>query len=214
MARRTARRGSGDRVLESRHLVGLFLGVVLLCAVFFSLGYVMGRSQYGGLVHAAYSPERDISPASLTEKVKQVETPVAPPAGEWDFYSNKNNNHLDPAPEEASPAPAIQPATDNSPAPSSRAENPPARVSLQPVRTAPTKMLTGAIVLQVAAVTRQGDALSMAEALQRKKIPAFVVPPSTDHFYRVQVGPYRDERAADAAKAALDHAGFKAIIKR
>ena len=75
-------------------------------------------------------------------------------------------------------------------------------------------MLTGAIVLQVAAVTRQGDALSMAEALQRKKIPAFVVPPSSDHFYRVQVGPYRDERAADAARAALDHAGFKAIIKR
>jgi cell division protein FtsN len=54
----------------------------------------------------------------------------------------------------------------------------------------------------------------MAEALQRKKIPAFVVAPSTDHFYRVQVGPYHDERAADAAKAALDHAGFKAIIKR
>ena len=26
----------GDRVLESRHLVGLFLGVVLLCGVFFT----------------------------------------------------------------------------------------------------------------------------------------------------------------------------------
>ena len=48
-----ARRGGGDRVLESRHLVGLFLGVVLLCGVFFTLGYVMGRTQYGGAVHAA-----------------------------------------------------------------------------------------------------------------------------------------------------------------
>src|SRR5271157_492447 len=101
MARRTARRGSGDRVLESRHLVGLFLGVVLLCAVFFSLGYVMGRSQYGFLVHAAYSPERDISQASLTEKLKPQEAPAAPPAGEWDFYSAKNNNHLDTPPEDA-----------------------------------------------------------------------------------------------------------------
>ena len=61
MARRTARRGSGDRVLESRHLIGLFLGVVLLCAVFFTLGYVMGRSQYAALVHAAYMPGRDIT---------------------------------------------------------------------------------------------------------------------------------------------------------
>ena len=34
-------------MLESRHLVGLFLGVVLLCGVFFTLGYVMGKTQYG-----------------------------------------------------------------------------------------------------------------------------------------------------------------------
>jgi cell division septation protein DedD len=75
-------------------------------------------------------------------------------------------------------------------------------------------MLAGSIVLQVAAVTQQGDALSVADALQRKRFPAFVVPPSADHFYRVQVGPYRDEKGADTARAALDHAGFKAIVKR
>ena len=48
----SSKRG-GDRVLESRHLVSLFLGVVLLCGVFFTLGYVMGHNQYGGPVHAA-----------------------------------------------------------------------------------------------------------------------------------------------------------------
>ena len=48
----SGKRGGGDRVLESRHLVGLFLGVVLLCGVFFTLGYVMGRNQFGGSVHA------------------------------------------------------------------------------------------------------------------------------------------------------------------
>jgi DedD protein len=214
MARRNARRGSGDRVLESRHLVGLFLGVVLLCAVFFSLGYVMGKSQYSGLVHAAYSPENAMAPASIKERVKPEETPAAAPPGEWDFYSNKTNNHLEPA---RKPVPAAVSATpqmeDSQPAP------PPAqtrlsRVSLQPVRSGPAKMLTGSIVLQVAAVTRQGDALSIADALQRKKFPAFVLAPSADHFYRVQVGPYHDEHAADNARAALDHAGFKAIIKR
>ncbi len=52
------RRGGADRVLESRHLVGLFLGVVLLCGVFFTLGYVMGKTQYGGLVHAAEALSR------------------------------------------------------------------------------------------------------------------------------------------------------------
>jgi cell division septation protein DedD len=194
--------------------VGLFLGVVLLCAVFFSLGYVMGRSQYAGLVHAAYIPEHSISPAALTKRIAPQETLAAPPSGEWDFYSNKNNNHLDPAPKEASPGSAAQPATDNSPAFSLPEQSRLAHVSLQPARSGPLKMLTGSIVLQIAALTRQGDALSMADALQQKKFPAFVVAPSTDHLYRVQVGPYPDERAADNAKAALDHAGFKAIIKR
>src|SRR5580692_3080257 len=100
MARRSGRRGSGDRVLESQHLVGLFVGVVLLCAVFFSLGYVMGKSQYGGSVHAAYLPERSVVPVSLPdkekEKVKRNEPPP-PDGGEWDFYANKSNNQMEPA---------------------------------------------------------------------------------------------------------------------
>src|SRR5271154_844909 len=101
MARRSGRRGSGDRVLESRHLVGLFVGVVLLCAVFFSLGYVMGKSQYGGSVHAAYLPPHTVVPVS-TEKVKVKQDPSVPPGGgEWDFYANKGDDHLEPA----SPAP-------------------------------------------------------------------------------------------------------------
>jgi cell division septation protein DedD len=191
----------------------LFLGVVLLCAVFFSLGYVMGKSQYSGLVHAAYSPENAMAPASIKERVQPEETPAAAPPGEWDFYSNKTNNHLEPAPKPVQAAVSATQQTDNSqPAPPAQTRL--SRVSLQPVRSGPVKMLAGSIVLQVAAVTRQGDALSIADALQRKKFPAFVLAPSADHFYRVQVGPYHDEHAADNARAALDHAGFKAIIKR
>lgn len=75
-------------------------------------------------------------------------------------------------------------------------------------------MLKGSVVLQIAALTHQSDALAMADALQQKQFPSFVVTPSSDNFYRVQVGPYPDERAAESARAALDRAGFKAIIKR
>ena len=56
--------GGGDRVLESRHLVGLFLGVVLLCGVFFTLGYVMGRNQFGGPVHAEDKRIRETPPSA------------------------------------------------------------------------------------------------------------------------------------------------------
>lgn len=75
-------------------------------------------------------------------------------------------------------------------------------------------MSKSSVVLQVAALTHQGDALAMADALQQKRFPAFVVAPTSDKFYRVQVGPYADAKAAESAKGALDRAGFKAIIKR
>src|SRR6202044_2331957 len=97
----SGKRGGGDRVLESRHLVGLFLGVVLLCGVFFTLGYVMGRNQYGGSVHGAEALSRTVPSASSKSKEGDPQ-----PAGEWDFYGNKKDtNHLDPAsPAAKSPA--------------------------------------------------------------------------------------------------------------
>src|ERR1700731_1390181 len=101
-----ARRGGGDRVLESRHLVGLFLSVVLLCGVFFTLGYVMGRTQYSGSVHASDTSLKSTPPPTAKTKDKDVEPPAAPPPGEWDFYANNaNNNHLDPAPKSSPSTP-------------------------------------------------------------------------------------------------------------
>src|SRR5579862_7894828 len=93
MAGRGQRGGAGgDRVLESRHLVGLFLGVVLLCGVFFTLGYVMGRNQFGGSVHAESVSN---TPAS-SGKSKGAEQ-SAPTTPDWDFYDkNKDTNHLEP----------------------------------------------------------------------------------------------------------------------
>src|ERR1700690_3586722 len=102
------KRGGGDRVLESRHLVGLFLGVVLLCGVFFTLGYVMGRTQYAGAVHASDAPTGTLSPRSSAPKSKAADVPASPPPAEWDFYSKKDNNHLEPVarnPASVSPAP-------------------------------------------------------------------------------------------------------------
>src|SRR5215472_277183 len=46
------KRGAGDRVLESKHVIGLFLLMLVFSGVFFSLGYVMGRNQYSGQVAA------------------------------------------------------------------------------------------------------------------------------------------------------------------
>lgn len=207
------RRGGAERVLESRHLVGLFLGVVLLCGVFFTLGYVMGKTQYGGLVHAAEALSRTSSERA-SEKPSPAE-PAAEPApanGEWDFYSkNNNDDRLQPATKPAASAAhdSGESAALVKTAPSAVAKAVPASARFDAPR-----MSKGSVVLQVAALTHQGDALAMADALQQKRFPAFVVAPTSDNFYRVQVGPYPDAKAAESAKNALDRAGFKAIIKR
>ena len=69
------KRGAGERVLESKHVIGLFLLMLLFSGVFFTLGYVMGRNQYDGQVSAATTnartPEREpVVPAKAGTRVE------------------------------------------------------------------------------------------------------------------------------------------------
>jgi DedD protein len=226
MAGGSGKRGGADRVLESRHLVGLFLGVVLLCSVFFTLGYVMGRTQFSGPVLAETFGRPSSAPAPAPKAKEKDAQPPAPVPGEWDFYAKKDDSRTEPPPPKhhsnptnAAPIPAV--ATKSASAPPAAAAKPVAApaastpaASKQAARYQPPKMGKGAIVVQVAALARQSDALHMADVIQEKQIPAFVVTPASDNFYRVQVGPYTDEKSAEVAKRALEQLGFKPIIKR
>ena len=97
MASGHSKRGGGDRVLESRHLIGLFLGVVLLCCVFFTLGYVMGKTQYGNAPVEAASIDK--TPQAVTPRGAQRAAP-SQASPEWDFYARKKTAEvpLKPAP--------------------------------------------------------------------------------------------------------------------
>ena len=192
-------------MLESRHLVGLFLGVVLLCCVFFTLGYVMGRTQYAGSVHAAITPSKGPAPSPAASAAQQKPAPVAAPApapGEWDFYPKKGADAATPSvPVTPHPNQAIA-ETKSPPAPSKA-----------PARFRPPQIPHGATILQLAALTRESDAMALADALQQKRFPAFVITPTADNLYRVQVGPYADTQSADLAKRSLEREGFKVIVK-
>lgn len=72
----------------------------------------------------------------------------------------------------------------------------------------------GAILLQVAALPGEQEALALAETLQQRQFPAFVLMPRADHYYRVQIGPYPDAESARLARRRLEKDGFKAILKR
>lgn len=203
--------GSGEPVLESRHVVGMFVAVVVLCGVFFALGYVMGKTQFDASLRAA--AEKPIAAPS------RVDTSAggAAPAGEWNASpapaASKPAETSSPAPEPVAPAAKPETPAPRATAHAARPAAAPAKSARGPLEKNPSVPQGGA-VLQVAALRSQADALALAEALQQKEYPAYVLTPATGNLYRVQVGPYASAKAADAAKRALEREGFKTILKR
>lgn len=226
------RKSAGERVLEGKHVIGLFLLMLLFSGVFFTLGYVMGRNQYDGQVRAATTgsgtPDTIVSTKnnvaakkpSPTEPLENESDPAtASNKSDWEFYNNstpaKREPHLDPAPKSSSNTPAAKsvntraPVEPPTPAPVATPVTITAKSS-KPAAAVPSSS-SSMILLQVAAVSRQDDALSIASSLQKKRFPATVLAPQKDKFYRVQVGPYKDQKSADGAKKGLEGAGFKAF---
>lgn len=219
------KRGASDRVLESKHVIGLFLLMLLFSGVFFSLGYVMGRNQYDGQVRAAtnatgkadplYEPRNAGAPKKIGEEAAATDsdpsTDSSSPA--WTFPSTNSASNVDPHLD--APAPR---ATDATPKPSSsksKAQTQPVSIRT-PGKNGKSPLVTplipsGSYVIQVAALLRQDDAVSIANGLQRKHYAVYVQAPQKDKYYRVQVGPFKDQKSADAAKKGLEGEGFKAF---
>jgi len=266
MARGSNTNVSGDVVLESRHLMGLFVLMVVIFGVVFVLGYELGRNQTGNKVKAADVQAGDAdSPRPLpnADTLDANAPNKKSPAGEG-FNKPAPSNQppttvTDPGktktppvtvtPPKTTPAPVVttpskvQPASKTAPPATSAAvkKTPPAsapapnKTAIPPSRnsggtkTQPGNVPAdsksqgaslnapliprGAYLIQVAALTKETDALEMAEALQQRKFPAFVVPTGADKFYHVQVGPYPDQKSAETARRALESAGFKTLIK-
>ena len=215
MASGGRRGGAGERVLESRHVIGLFMLMLLFSGVFFTLGYVMGRNQYDGQVRAASNP-RVPQPTPVTPKsepaakrsneARRDSDPAtdinSQPNSDWSFYNSGKSSSPDDNLKPAWSAPAASPRTVSA---SPKGKN--GKAGAAPA------IPSNSYTLQVAALRRESDAMSLASHLQRKKFPAFVVSPQGDKYYRVQVGPYADQKSADAARKGLEGAGFKAIVK-
>ena len=205
-------------VLESRHLIGLFLLIVVISGIVFTLGYILGRSQYNVQVRAAAENKQgaraDAGPAlpkpgNSSAKAPTASVPGAPASSDWDFYRAAGSKPAAGQLAKSGKAVAIANRAAAATPPSER----PAVAKTKPFLTPPL-VPRGAIVLQVAALTREADALALAESLQKKKFPAFILTPGADHYYRVQVGPYADAQSANTAKRGLENQGFKAIVKR
>ena len=215
-------------MLESRHVIGLFMLMLLFSGVFFTLGYVMGRNEIDGPVRAATDFFTKPSSSVLPKKevfTKRAGNPAAaptptdtpaPPNSDWEFYhagdSKKPEDRLKPAISASAPASAPAPARKSAPM-LVKTTAPPKTAGGSAKSQSTPRIPSGAYTLQVSALTKESDALELASRLQKKKFPAFVLSPQGDKYYRVQVGPYVDPKAAEAARKGLEDAGFKPIVK-
>ena len=225
MASSGNRGSAGERVLESRHVIGLFMAVVVLSGLFFSLGYFMGRNQAAGSVAANLRDKPPVPSAANPVVISKKNNKTAPADApgetsrpqnsEWEFYHagdrKKPEDHLKPAAATQTPTPAVAKNTEPVVV---KTKAVPSKTSAASSKNAGAKQSSGGpYVLQVAALNKDADALDLAKKLQQRKFPAFVLPAKTDKYYRVQVGPYSDPQAAEAARQGLEGAGFKAFVK-
>ncbi len=206
-------------MLEGRHVIGLFMLMLLFSGLFFTLGYVMGRdgqvraaTNLRGFNDSGVQPKPEVA-AKPSNKKPAAEPPAdaAPANSDWEFYhageSNKTDDRLKPV---ASPS-ITPPATSAVGKSSKPAKQQPSAIS-KTIGVAPPSA-AGGTNLQVAALTKESDAMALANSLRKKNFPTFVQSPQGDKYYHVLVGPYADQKAVDNARKGLEVAGFKAIVK-
>ena len=221
--------------IDYRHLAFFFLGAVCVCAVFFALGFVVGRAQ--AFETALKDPEDPKStangaigaspaPGTLAVAGKEEPHPVAEAAGkaeganheppradyrkDLDFYSAVKEQKADQNfhPESPKPNKTVASAKKSKGDSDSQVESTSARNG---------GSRAAVVSLQVAALKSSAEADRLAKTLKSKGYPVFIVNPTKDDatkLIRVQIGPYTSEAEATKVKARLGTDGYTAISKR
>jgi DedD protein len=187
--------------LGTGRMLALFFTFVLVCAVFFAIGFSLGRKTSVVSANVLSSPVG--APAAVVRPSAAKANPPLPAAQSTDFsfYKSVASNTTD---------------ADLKPQNEDTRQQPPASAESQktPIPAA-SPAANGGYFVQVAAVSRQEDAESLVEALKKKQYPAFAANNSSaDKFYHVQVGPYADLKDAEAMRARLVADGYNPILKK
>jgi DedD protein len=192
----TATSQDTEITLGTGKMLALFFGLVAVCAVFFGMGFSLGRSSVR--IASPDFPAATSTPAAGLRPTAIRNASTTPPA-DMTFYKtvqSKDSNNQAP-PQDASPA-----------APEAASASPVA--AIDPAAPPPSN----AYYVQVAAVSKAEDAEALVDALKKKQYPAFSTNTPTDKLIHVQVGPYADIKDAEGMRAKLVSDGYNPILKR
>jgi DedD protein len=212
LAQAEARRSQPDRefTLSTGTLLGIFFGLVLVCALFFVFGYTVGRRSSSDAGQVALASGVASSPMNV----------IAPSQAKPSAAS---------APAQAAAAPETDPATtnadgagDTSAAPATKETssdgNAATVTALAPV-TAAGFASGGAVaepvgvMVQIAAVSNSADADVLVSALHKRGYAVTVRRDPADTLMHVQIGPFANRADAVTMRQKLLGDGYNAILK-
>jgi DedD protein len=192
--------------LSTGKLLGIFFALAIICGVFFTMGYLLGKSNSAGgrTEIVATVPSSSAGKPYAGNKTPEAVTQTCPPGSPncaavstTDANSASKSADQQAAPQQSSPV-----------------SKPPDQSSTQSSTSADAK--TGAatsFMVQVAAVSKQEDAEILVTALRKKQYPVFIANAAGDPLFHVQVGPFSDRKDAEAMRTRLSGDGYNAIVK-
>jgi DedD protein len=220
--------------LSSTTLLVIFFGLVLVCGLFFGLGYTLGRRSHAETADAIPSSEPASSPLVASAQPKPspasqstvVPSPVsdaqpadgATPAPVDDGNQAAAAQDSTPSASTPKPMPAlVTPAPVRATAPATpTAQVKPALTAVSPpssVASAPSTPGTSGIMVQIAAVSNPADADVLVGALRKRGYSVTIRNQPGDTLLHVQVGPFAARADAIAMKQKLLGDGYNAILK-
>ena len=210
------KRSQSEKGLSAGVLAVVFLIWAGICAVFFSLGFLVGYNEQSSKL------------ASLTERV--AEPSAVPPLVSSPHRSSdsrtKESKVFSPPPSGGSEdsaenvSQASPPAAPSKAAGSAAADQDSETQSVTPSASQGQKLREVGMgyTVQVDALRAKGDAEVIVKILKERHYPVFLVAPeysnTRDNLYRVQVGPFASRDDADKVRTKLAKEGFKPFVRR
>jgi cell division septation protein DedD len=205
-----------ELTLSSTTLLGIFFGMVLLCGLFFGLGFAVGR--YG----PSDSPAANSQPAPGAQPSQTASSKSKPPATPQ-IAPDAQRSMVNVPVEAAATAPvSAQPGANSAYNPQGQQQVRPALPAAQyqpaapPAPAAPKAQpssgpASGPMV-QVAAVMHPEDAEVLVGALRRRGYPVSVRRLPTDNLIHVQIGPFKSRDEAYRWRQQLLNDGYNAMV--
>ncbi len=194
--------GEFELVVGNRQLLSGFFIVVLLFAVAFAMGYVVGQNSPKS---AKLASESGSAPAPMTNTADsrpQPATPAPPPAATTPTPAQTTGET---PPADAPPQPTTQ-AAQSAPAPAqTAATSAPAPAADSTGIVASSDLPAGSFWQVIAVKAEVADAIR--QTLKAKGFQVALTQ-GTNGLTRVLVGPYSDTASMGRAKAELEGAGF------